>query len=178
MNKFKTRKGEGEIHPYNNMLNRQTLLSFILTKEKIIHWTSWSSERQIFSGECRYDPVVSYWGLVFCIPTASSKNVSLSLDRRGQGSAELSVLLMCPIILAFWYGWLNKLTPTILTVPIYVSMSSKRPREFKSYRSCSPAAVGEFYGYSISRRNHGSICCLVDCFMSIFISSLGCGDCM
>lgn len=35
MNRFKTREGEGEkIHPYNNMLDRQTFLNFILTKEK------------------------------------------------------------------------------------------------------------------------------------------------
>lgn len=125
-------------------------------------------------------------GLVFCIPTGLSKKKKKSLThstltkRRGV-FCRRSVLYMWPIVLVFWYGWPNKLTPTdsvkIIAVPIYVPMSSKRPREFKSYWSSSPAAVDEFYGYFISRRDC-CICCLVDCFMSIFISSPDCGNCI
>lgn len=134
--------------------------------------------------------VVTTWqsptGLsVFVFPLACQKKKKRSLTQlwpKGGEFCRKSVLYMWPLVLAFWYGWPNKLTPTdsvkIPAVPIYVPMSSKRPRKFKSYWSSSPAAVDEFYGYFISRRDHCCICCLVDCFMSIFISLPGCGDCI
>lgn len=134
-------------------------LVLFLQKKKKIHWTSWSRERQIFSGECSYNLVVSYWGLVSCVSTALSK-CFISFDRKVAslpGEFCRSVSITCGSHCSFFFGTVGLINLLQWTVWRslrfqFICLCHLRGQEEKnkSHWSFSPAAMDESFMASLS----------------------------